>query len=99
MSASTEWAANHGATNGKLHHQSGAGKTGAWSAKHNNLEQWLQVHFGKATKLRRVSTQGRMDTNQWVKTYKLSYSLDGIFYEYYKENGGVRVSFLDIDEV
>ena len=83
FSASTMWDNNHGPSNAVLHHQSGGGKSGAWSSRPNNLNQWLQMNFGKVAKVSRVATQGRMDANQWVKTYRLAYSLDGEFFHHY----------------
>ena len=38
-----------------------------------------------------VATQGRQDSNQWVKRYTLSYSVDGIRYHYYKEGRKIKV--------
>ena len=36
-------------------------------------------------KITRISTQGRQDANQWVKSYTLSYSYDGVWwYKYAK---------------
>jgi hypothetical protein len=92
LSASTEWAKNHGALNAKLHHQAGGGKTGAWSARHNDKNQWLQVDLGKISKVTRVSTQGRTDSNQWVKSYTIEYSVYGSAYIPYKVNGAEQVS-------
>ena len=82
-SASSEWNGAHGANNARLHHQAGGGKTGAWSSRHNSPDQWLQITFRKVAKVTRVATQGRTDHSQWVTTYRLAYSLDGIFYQHY----------------
>ena len=89
FSASTVWDNNHGPSNALLHHQSGGGKSGAWSSRHNNPNQWLQMNFGKVAKVSRVATQGRMDSNQWVKTYRLAYSLDGVFFHHYPRVGHI----------
>ncbi|XP_031562905.1 uncharacterized protein LOC116298543 [Actinia tenebrosa] len=80
MRASSEWNSGHRAANGRLHFRAGGGRTGAWSAKYNNAEQWLQVDFGKIAKIIKIATQGRQDANQWVKSYTLSYSRDGVFW-------------------
>ena len=92
MSASSEWNANHGAANANLNHKAGGGRTGAWSAKTNDVNQWLQVDLGKLSKITAVATQGRADANQWVKSYTLEYSLYGIAFAAYKENNVVKVS-------
>ena len=84
ISSSSDWNAAHRAANGRLHFQAGHGRTGAWSARHNNVHQWLQIG-GKWMKITRISTQGRQDANQWVKSYTLSYSYDGVWwYKYAK---------------
>ena len=43
ISASTEWDPNHAAIQARLHFKAVPGKAGSWSAKHNNLDQWLQI--------------------------------------------------------
>ena len=50
---------------------------GAWIPKANDIGQWIQVDLGKITKITRIATQGRQDAAQWVKTYSISYSVEG----------------------
>ncbi|EDO29609.1 predicted protein, partial [Nematostella vectensis] len=83
MTASSIWDNNHGAANARLNRQKIGARTGAWSAKHNNRLQWLQVDLGKLSKVVKVATQGRQDLNQWVTTYKLAYSRDGVLFKYF----------------
>ena len=92
LSASSEWNANHGPANANLHHKAGKGRTGAWSAKYNNANQWLQVDLGKISKITAVATQGRQENSQWVKSYTLEYSLYGTAFVPYKENNAVKVN-------
>ena len=67
---------------GRLHFLSaGSGKYGSWAAGANNEFQWIQVDFGSWTKVSAVATQGRQDADQWVKTYRLSFSYDEVFWE------------------
>ena len=68
---------------GRLYLHSASGITGGWCAKANDLRQWLQVDFGNYAKVQRVATQGRQEASQWVASYKLSYSQDGVFFEPY----------------
>lgn len=49
----------------------------AWSARTNNVEQWLQVDLGEVGPLIGVGTKGRHDQDQWVKAYRVSVSVDG----------------------
>lgn len=65
---------------------------GAWTAKYNNSEQWLQVYFEQAVKVIRAVTQGREETNHFVKSYWLSYSQDGEYFTPYTHNDKIVVS-------
>ena len=38
-----------------------------------------------------IGSQGRQDANQWVKSYTLSYGMNGVDFAHYKENGRVKV--------
>ena len=99
ISASSEWDANHAAKQGRLHFQAVPGKAGSWSAKANNVNQWLQIDLGNQhTKVTRVATQGRNAYSQWVTKYKLQYSDDGVNFQYYRENGAIKVSYAFFSE-
>ncbi|EDO48085.1 predicted protein, partial [Nematostella vectensis] len=66
-------------------------RVGAWCAKHNNRYQWLQVDFGRPTRITKISTQGRQDYPQWVTQYYLSYAQDGVFFTEYKINSARKI--------
>ncbi|XP_022778337.1 uncharacterized protein LOC111319871 [Stylophora pistillata] len=79
---------------GRLHFlSSGSGKYGSWAAGANNLLQWLQVDFGDWRKITAVATQGRQDSNQWVKLYSLSFSYDSVFWEVVNNEHGSKQIF------
>ena len=63
----------------------------SWSVRHRNNRQWLQVNFQGIYRIRGIATQGRQDANQWVKSYALSYGLNGVDFAPYKERGRVKV--------
>ena len=42
-------------------------------------------------RIKGVATQGRQDANQWVKSYTVMYSIDGMNFVPYKENRRVKV--------
>ncbi|KAL9962227.1 hypothetical protein ACROYT_G031309 [Oculina patagonica] len=88
ISASSEWDANHAAPQARLNFQAGQGKTGSWSAKYNDQAQWLQVDLKTEAKVNGIATQGRNALSQWVTSYKLQYSSDGVFFEFYKQQDG-----------
>ena len=93
ITASSQYDANHGPSNGRLNFKAGGGKTGAWSARTNDVNQYLQVDFGHRTKVTEIETQGREDCcNQWVKSYTVSYSNDNNNYHtYHDANGQAKV--------
>lgn len=89
--ASSQYDHRHRPDNGRLHFQKTSSRTGAWSARTNDKNQWFQVKFERAAKIRRVACQGRMDADQWVKKYTLEYSLDGKSWKDYGFNGKATV--------
>ena len=87
ITASSEWDSNHAAIQARLNFKAGGGKQGAWSARSNDANQWIQVAFGSYTRLTGIATQGRNANSQWVTKYQLQYSDDGVNFDYYKEPG------------
>ncbi|XP_028408851.1 fibrillin-1-like isoform X4 [Dendronephthya gigantea] len=91
LSASSEWDANHGAENGRLNFKAQGRRQGAWSSKYNDGQQWIQVNFGLQATVTEILTQGRSNAYQWVKSYSVSYSKDGLNFFTYRVNGLVKV--------
>ena len=91
ITASSEWNANHGPANGRVNFKAGGGRTGAWSSLPNDLNQWLQVDFELQATVTEIIIQGRSDANQWVKSYAVTYSNGGVFFDAYQENGTIMV--------
>ncbi|XP_078346362.1 uncharacterized protein LOC144631716 isoform X2 [Oculina patagonica] len=93
IKANYEHNAAHGATNARLNHVAGYGKTGAWSTLNLEQGQWIQVDLGEITKVTKIGTRGRSEAAQWVTEYKVSYSFDGGYFEFYKHDpyGDARV--------
>ena len=88
ISASSQWDSSHAPYQGRLHFDGGFFKAGSWSARRNDLFQWLQVDLGSQyIKVTRVATQGRKDIPQWVTKYKLQYSNDAANFQYYRDQG------------
>jgi len=80
ITASTKYNAAHGATNGRLNFKPGKRKTGAWSARQNDVHQWLQVDLEGKTEVTGIKIQGRQELDQWVTSFTISYSNDGTTY-------------------
>ncbi|XP_068680517.1 uncharacterized protein, partial [Montipora foliosa] len=91
ITASTEYSTAYKSINGRLHFLYRSGRVGSWSAKTNDVFQYLQVDFGDFTKVSRVAIQGRTDADQWVKSFSLSYGYDSIFFRVYKEDRRKKV--------
>ena len=91
ISSSSRWDNYHAPFLARLHRSRRGRYMGAWSAKYNNRYQWLQVDFGRAAKIIRISTQGRQDADQWVTQYFVMHSLDGLHFVQYKERNNIKV--------
>jgi len=91
ITASSIWDVNHAAHLARLHNRRRGNVMGSWSSRYNTRYQWLQVYFGGAAKIIRISTQGRHDTNQWVTQYYITHSLDRVHFSEYKERNSRKV--------
>ncbi|XP_068671097.1 uncharacterized protein [Montipora foliosa] len=79
---------------GRLHFlSSGSGKQGSWAARTSDVNQWFQVNFGKWTKITAVASQGRQDSDEWVGSYTLAYSYEGVFYTPVNREDGLIKTF------
>ena len=87
VSASSEWDGNHAAIQARLYFEAAHGKAGSWSAKYNNLNQWLQIDLGSKHEVTGLATQGRNGYGQWVTKYKVQYSDNGVNFQYYMQQG------------
>ena len=93
IDASSQLDSTHSARQGRLHSKADGSTWGSWSARTNDLNQWLQVDLSTYTRVTRVATQGRNGFYQWVTKYKLQYSDDENTFHVYEEqgNGGAKV--------
>ena len=107
ISASSVWAANHAASQGRLNFHETIFKSGAWAARTNDYNQWLQIDLSTPDgTVTRVATQGRNYNvhwppgphSQWVTKYTLQYSDDCVSFQDYKEGeqNTVQVSSNDL---
>ena len=77
ITASSEYNQNHGSRNARLNRSQIRPRTGAWSAKTNDLNQWIQVDLGGLKIVSGVITQGRNGENrQWVSKFSVQYSIN-----------------------
>jgi len=85
MTASSQWDAKHAAWLARLHRARRGRLMGAWSSRHNNHNQWLQIDMGRHMKCSGINTQGRQDADQWVTAYYILYGSDGTRFSYVRE--------------
>ncbi len=89
IAASSERHSLHRATNARLNF---AENSGSWSSKRNDLNQWLQVDFKYRATITDILTQGRQNIkNEWVRSYTVSYSNDGVKFKPYQRNAKNKV--------
>lgn len=59
----------------------------AWVAKFTNGNQYLRVSLGyEYNRITQIATQGRADSDQWVKSYRIKYYSNGKGH-HYNESG------------
>lgn len=75
ISASSVHARGHGASRARLNFIPSAGVSGGWVAATDDDKPALNITFNYPyTIVTGIATQGRQETDQWVKTYRLKYS-------------------------
>lgn len=91
ITASSQYDGNHAPHQGRLHYPDIPGvRAGCWSGAHDDADAWLAIDLRHPdTRVTRVASQGRNNnyTSQWVATYKLQYSSDGMNIYFYREEG------------
>ena len=65
----------------------------SWAPRRSTRNQWLQVYFGTVARLTGMSSQGRQDANQWVKTFVLTFSKDGFKFLKYPKVCSIDVPY------
>lgn len=85
IKASSEWSTSWSAGYGRLHGEK------CWIARHRDTNQWLQIDFKYRATITEILTQGRRRANQWVTSYIVAYSDDGMNFKTYKANGQDKV--------
>ena len=77
-------------------HWSRLNKGGSWSVAHISIDQWIQVDLGISRIITGIVLQGGDEgTQEWVKSYKVEYSRDGIawlFVNQYDEMVNMKIN-------
>lgn len=100
LRSSSDFNSNHGVKNSLLNFRNDPNKatdgSESWSAGVNDLNQYILAGSDVEKTFVALAIQGRGDTDQWVKTFKLSYSVDNLTWFSY-ENGKELVGCRDRD--
>lgn len=76
---------------------------GAWCVDNKNgkpyepsYDQYIQIDLLKVTKITKVATQGRQYARgiEFVRDYKIRFSVDGVTWIFYKDAAGKEVCFM-----
>ncbi|CAB4004228.1 Hypothetical predicted protein, partial [Paramuricea clavata] len=59
-----------------------------WVAQPSTTNQWLQIDFKYNATVTEILTQGHTDKDQWVASYTVAYSDDGVNFATYKGDEG-----------
>ena len=81
----------YGPWSARLQAQNRGSTRGGWVARYRNTRQWLQVDLGTVSLVKRIATQARYDANQWVTSYTVSYSNNGVRFFPYKQSRRTKV--------
>ena len=77
ISATSSLNQYHGPERARLNTVKSGSFIGAWVPKTQDIGQFVQVDLGKIDKITGLATRGREDSSQWVKSYSISYSVEG----------------------
>ena len=64
---------------------------GAWCAKMNNRYQYIQIDFGRPTKIVKMEIQGRQDVRMWVTQFYVTHSVTQVHFVEYMERNSRKV--------
>ncbi|CAH3147943.1 unnamed protein product, partial [Porites lobata] len=81
------------AKNGRLNFTAGS----SWCASTNDSNPYLEIDLEAVHIICAVSTQGNAQGSQWVETYFLQSSTDGITWTDYEEDGQIKVFLGNFD--
>lgn len=87
ITASSQHDSNHASYKARLN----ATYDPNWSAGANNQSQWIKVDCGQIERITSVATQGRYGYDQWVTSYKISYSDDNITWTFIQDGASDKI--------
>ena len=91
LRASSSYNYKYGPDRARLNIYAGHGRTGAWVARYRNTNQWLQIDLRRMSVIKGIATQGRREAHQYVRSYTMSYSVNGLRFRPYVAYGRIKV--------
>ncbi|CAH1788463.1 unnamed protein product, partial [Owenia fusiformis] len=88
ITASSEFDYRYSAPRGRINTEPEDDLAGAWVPRFNEPGQWIQVDFEEPTLISGVVTQGREDQPQWVQSFIVLISEDGVNFTPYTDYPG-----------
>lgn len=88
VTASSVWAPGYDTSRIRLNFSGNREGSASWCAASNDVNQWVQVSSFKVKRWVKISTQGRGDQDQYVSSYRILYSPNGLSW-FYADNGKV----------
>ncbi|XP_044165893.1 retinoschisin-like [Acropora millepora] len=89
ITASSELNAETPAKNGRLNYTAGP----SWCAQTNDNNPYLQIDLQSLYVICAVSTQGNSKADEWVETYTIQTSADGVYWTDYDNDGHPKIFF------
>lgn len=87
ITASSYWGANHESYRARLN----ASYDPNWTAGTQNTSQWIKVDLGEEKLIGAIATQGRFGADQWVTSYKVSYSSNDVDWTFIQEGASDKI--------
>ena len=94
LRASSMYNKFYGPNSARLQARNYGSVRGGWIARYRNSRQWIQVDLERVSTVKAVATQGRIDANQCVKSYIITFSKNGRRFFPYKEGRKIKVGSL-----
>ena len=96
LTAPSEYKPNFSPSNARLNRPEILPTTGAWSARTNDLNQWIQADLEGLKWVSGVVTQGRNVASsslirQWVSKFNVHYSKTGVTWSNVEDDSGQNV--------
>ncbi|ELT93504.1 hypothetical protein CAPTEDRAFT_75410, partial [Capitella teleta] len=87
MTASSEHCQYHGAERARIDFRK-TGNYDTWCPSNSDPSEWIQVEFDDLMTVQTVTTTGSLTFTEWIPSYEIHTSLDGVTWTTYMEPFG-----------